>query len=38
MDDLMAGIGSSNGMNDINELAKQAEQALQTRSNTVQDQ
>ena len=36
MDDLMAGIGGPDGMNDINELAKQAEQALQPRSNNVQ--
>ncbi len=39
MDDLMTGVGSSGGMDDIsnmNELAKQAEAALQPQNNSVQ--
>ncbi|MBR5684476.1 MAG: hypothetical protein IKW96_14575 [Ruminococcus sp.] len=38
MDDLMTGVGNSGGMDDINELARQAEEALQPHNNTIQGQ
>ena len=38
MDDLMTGIGNSGGMDDINELARQAEAALQPQNNSAQGQ